>query len=1028
MKFHQPRISLHRYSWQFSHLVLGAFIALEISVSPFEQALGATSITPTTGGGNLDTTIVHHDNTYGIRGGTLVGNNLYHSFSQFSIGSGDTAQFQTATLSPNTSVHNILGRVTGGSASSIFGAIDSATFYPRASLFLMNPAGIIFGPGATLNIGGTTHFTTADYLRLNEINGSNSGIFHASAQPTSVLTSAPVAAFGFIGPNPVGISVQGSTLAVKPGQIISLVGGDRGFTYTDPDTGVTAFVPAGITITGGKLSTEGGQINITSVASSGEVSLVDSMPTSEMTMGNITISQGSKLDVSGEAGGAVRIRGGRLTLKESTISADTNNLNGASTSIDIQLAGDLLASNNISSVITARTTGPGNSGSVKITSANLTTNLDSRDISSFIDTHTSGTGKAGNVTITTGNLQATGNFEGLISFVYSGTEGAGHGGDVIITARNIQIDKSLGGITTGNFIGNLFGSNVTGSAGNVTISAESLKINFSQIETDAFSFNNNTGQSGNIFINVPNITLNSSAISSQGHDHGGTITVQTGQFVATDSQILVQSNLRDGGAVNLTAKDIDLSKGSSIVSSTGGNGSAGSVTIVASDHLRLMGSSADRPSGIFSNSFGTFGTFGNSGDVIIKTPRLDITGGARINTASATNGHGGNVAIDAESIIISGQLSKPPLEPIFGLGNQLASGIFTSTLTHSPTSCVGLCGNIGNVLISTGTLVMSNGAQINSSTSSSVRGGNISIQSANTINLSGTLTDGSPVGIFSHSGSTSPDAGPGGNINLTAGQSVTIKDGAAVSASSTGPGDAGNISIHAGNQFDVQNGSVTTNASQASGGNIDIKATDLVRVVNGHISTSVLGGSGNGGNISIDPNTVVLQNSQIVAKAVTGTGGNITITTPLFLADQLSLVDASSQFGLNGTVTIQSPTSNLSGTVGQLTSKPSPVHLLIQSRCAALANGQQSTLILSGRQTFPMAPDGWASSPFMVASASETDGELATLFTTEALRLEDSTVPPVSLGSTAILSLRRLTPPGFLVRSFATDEPTACRL
>ena len=113
----------------------------------------------------------------------------------------------------------------------------------------------------------------------------------------------------------------------------------------------------------------------------------------------------------------------------------------------------------------------------------------------------------------------------------------------------------------------------------------------------------------------------------------------------------------------------------------------------------------------------------------------------------------------------------------------------------------------------------------------------------------------------------------------------------------------------------MRDSSIKTESEKASGGNIDIQAVDRVRLVNSPISTSVPNGTGNGGNITIDPNVIVLQNSDITAKAVQGAGGNITLTTPLFLRDSSSQVDASSQFGVNGTVTIQSPTSNVSGSL-----------------------------------------------------------------------------------------------------------------
>ena len=113
-------------------------------------------------------------------------------------------------------------------------------------------------------------FTTADYLRL-----ADGKLFNATSYATAdaLLSAAPVAAFGFLGSNPSAIAVQGGTLAVQPGQSISLVGGNQGFTYANPDTGSMASVPVpdGVTVTGGHLSAQGGQVNIASVASTGEI-------------------------------------------------------------------------------------------------------------------------------------------------------------------------------------------------------------------------------------------------------------------------------------------------------------------------------------------------------------------------------------------------------------------------------------------------------------------------------------------------------------------------------------------------------------------------------------------------------------------------------------------------------------------------------------------------------------------------------------------------------------------------------------
>ena len=270
----------------------------------------------------------------------------------------------------------------------------------------------------------------------------------------------------------------------------------------------------------------------------------------------------------------------------------------------------------------------------------------------------------------------------------------------------------------------------------------------------------------------------------------------------------------------------------------------------------------------------------------------------------------------------------------------------------------------------------------------------------------------------------------GGSITITAKDHMTMTDNAVISSSSTGPANAGNISIDAGRQLIVQDSSITTEASQASGGNIDIRAIELVRLFdNAVISTSVLGGDGTGGNITIDPDAVILQNSQILAQAIQGSGGNITITTPVFLADQFSLVSASSQFGLDGTITIQSPISNLSGTVGRLASKTSPPQSLLQNRCAALVGGKQSSFVLAGRDAAPTEPGGWLSSPLMAPSMGSAARGTNQPTADMATRTQQQGASQAALlygVEPAAVSLRHLTPSGFLVRAFADHRSTGC--
>src|SRR5262249_56761839 len=243
---------------------------------------------------------------------------------------------------------------------------------------------------------------------------------------------------------------------------------------------------------------------------------------------------------------------------------------------------------------------------------------------------------------------------------------------------------------------------------------------------------------------------------------------------------------------------------------------------------------------------------------------------------------------------------------------------------------------------------------------------------------------------------------------------IQLSNGSSISATSSGRGNAGNITINAGNQFAMTNSSVTTEASQSSGGKITITTnpTGTVQLTNSPISASVLDGTGGGGTVTIDPQFVLLQNSQILANAVFGPGGNIFITTNLLEPDATSVISASSQFGQNGTITVQSPIAPASRIIF-LSQKPLIATSLLTQRCAALAGGNYSSFTVAGRDSLPAEPSSWLSSPLALATP-ELVGSTAS---------EPET--PISLSEqtdeTPILSLRRIAPPGFLTQSFAVD-------
>ena len=233
--------------------------------------------------------------------------NQFHSFGQFNVFQGESATF----TGPNT-INNIIGRVTGGSQSFIDGMLSSEI--NGANLYLLNPSGVLFGPNASLDVSGSFHVSTADYLRLGD-----DGVFYASISENSTLTIDPPSAFGFLSDNPAGISIQQSSLEVPNGETISLVGGD------------IDIVGSGIANNAKKvIVAPSGRINIASVDSAGEVAFnapgeePDLKMQSFDRLGNIEISNSAYIDAIGNPGGKIVIRGGNFFLTDSIMSAATN--------------------------------------------------------------------------------------------------------------------------------------------------------------------------------------------------------------------------------------------------------------------------------------------------------------------------------------------------------------------------------------------------------------------------------------------------------------------------------------------------------------------------------------------------------------------------------------------------------------------------------------------------------------------------------------------------------------------------------
>ena len=113
----------------------------------------------------------------------------------------------------------MIARVTGGERSTIDGTLRSTI--AGADLYFVNPAGVLFGPNATLDVLGSFHVSSADELRF-----ADGSTFSASDRAASSFSIAAPEAFGFLAGAPAAIQVERSALAVLQGETLALIGGD----------------------------------------------------------------------------------------------------------------------------------------------------------------------------------------------------------------------------------------------------------------------------------------------------------------------------------------------------------------------------------------------------------------------------------------------------------------------------------------------------------------------------------------------------------------------------------------------------------------------------------------------------------------------------------------------------------------------------------------------------------------------------------------------------------------------------------
>lgn len=916
-----------------------------------------------------------------IEGGTVRGTNLFHSFSQFSVPTGGEAFFNNAAQ-----ITNILTRVTGTSISNIDGLLRANG---TANLFLLNPNGILFGSNAQLNIGGSFVATTANAIQFGD-----QGFYRATNPETPALLSVNPSALWFNQVSPGAIAVRSVAppspiLQVPDGHSLLLVGGD-------------------VSIDGGLFNAPGGHVELLGIAATGTVALNDaggalslSVP-AEVPRADIRIENGSVIDVTADHGGSITIDGRNIDFGGGsylyagiapglgTVDSQAGDITFRATGA-VTIAGDqfqdvisnrlwpeaigkggnfILSAKSLllndTAAITVDTTGIGNAGRVLIQVDGPVTLTESSII--YNDVRSGGVGETGGITIQANSLALTDGAE-LNAAIRS--QAIGKTGDISIQVRDLAL---MDGVDSDGFASGVFNvveHDAVGNAGNIQLQADFLAITRgARLQANS----QGKGNSGNVNVQVQDRIL------LDGAEAKGSV---TGIFTDLDT-----GGEGNGGDINVTAGSLLIKNGAQFTANTFAKGNAGDITIAVRDQAVLDGFNGDgimsgsgnivpARSGIFSavgESLGdgrTVPAIGNGGDIQISARTLSITNGAAIGTAilSGSQGDAGKVAIIAtDQMTISDQSEMLGASGIFtqvdagGVGNANDIEINTKLLTITKggelrASTAGQ-GTAGNIRVNAPTLKISSGGRLLTTTSSDSKAGDIVINSVDSIILTG---QGS--GLFAN---TTPGSnGDGGSIFIDP-RTMMVRDGARIAVDSQGSGRGGDIDLRA--QFlTLDQANISAETASTQGGNITLRIGEILLLRHGSNISTTAGtarAGGDGGNITINTSFLVAvptEDSNIRANAFTGRGGNIQITAQgifgiEFRATETPFSDitASSQFGINGTVVLNTPDIDPTQAISNLPTEPSRPELL--EGCQG-GGSSTSRFIRTGRGGLPPSPD-----------------------------------------------------------------------
>ncbi|MEH2081386.1 MAG: filamentous hemagglutinin N-terminal domain-containing protein [Nostoc sp.] len=608
-------------------------------------------------------------------------------------------------------------------------------------------------------------------------------------------------------------------------------------------------------------------------------------------------------------GGNIFIDSGDFSLSDGAqLSASTSGVgNAGNVTVRAKDAISLAGNAYIFSTVSAGGVGKGGNIDINATTLSLTDGAQlltaTREASA---TQPAGRGDAGNVNVLViGAVDIAGEKNGFPSVIFSlvDTGTVGNGGNIFIDSGDFSLsDGALLNAST-------FGQ---GNAGNVTVRAKDA-ISLANANIFSTVSAGGVGKGGNIYINAATLSLTDGAqlltatrdaFGNQpaGRGDAGNVNVKVTGAVdiageKNDFKSGIRSNVDigtvgNGGNIFIDSGSFSLSDGARLIASTSGVGNAGNVTVGAKNAISLANSdilSAVEAGGV-----------GKGGNIDINATTLSLTDGGQLLTATrdafgnqpAGRGDAGNVNVKVTGAV-----------DIAGEKNDFKSGIRSNV-------DIGTVGNGGNIFIDSGSFSLSDGAQLEASTSGVGNAGNVTVRAKDAISLAN-------ANIFSTV--EAGGVGKGGNIDINA-TTLSLTDGAQLltatrEASATQPagqGDAGNVNVKVTgavdivgekNSFESQIGSNVDIGTVGNGGNIFIDSGDFSLSDGALLVASTLG-QGNAGNIRINAKDTVTvsgtsQETGLFSALFTSTysnfqgkGGDINVNTNIFRVSDGALVDA----------------------------------------------------------------------------------------------------------------------------------------